>query len=47
MALTYESAEDFLSISHKFKLGCLVTEKQNPKSIGLSQKAQQNIPEAI
>lgn len=42
-----ETADDFLSFSHKFKLGCLLTEQQNPKTIGLSEMAKNNIQDAI
>lgn len=42
-----ETAEDFLSFSHKFKLGCLLTEQPNPKTIGLSQLAQSDVKQAI
>ena len=31
-----ETADDFLKIAHKFKLGCLLTEQQNPKTKGLA-----------
>jgi len=36
MTCEIETAEDFLKIAHKFKLGCLLTEQQNPHTIGLS-----------
>ena len=42
-----ETADDFLSFSHKFKLGCLLTEQQNPKTIGLSEMAKNDLPLAI
>ncbi len=47
MASEGETAEDFLAFSHKFKLGCLLTEQQNPKTIGLSQIAQADLHKAI
>ncbi len=42
-----ETAEDFLKIAPHFKLGCLLTQKQNPRTIGLSTLAKNNINEAI
>lgn len=47
MASEAETAEDFLSFAHKFKLGCLLTEQQNPKTVGLSQLAQTDLLKAI
>lgn len=34
-------------MSHKFKLGCLETEKQHPHTIGLSDYAKKDLPTAI
>ena len=47
MASEDETAEDFLKIADKFKLGCLQTEQQNPKTIGLSDLAKNDLPKAI
>ena len=42
-----QTADYFLQIADKFKLGCLLTEQQNPKTIGLSQMAKNDLPKAI
>lgn len=42
-----ETAEDFLKIAPQFKLGCLLTEKQNPLTIGMSDLAKNDLPTAI
>lgn len=47
MASENETANDFLQFAHKFKLGCLLTEQQNPKTIGLSEYAKTDLPKAI
>ena len=47
MASEDETAEDFLKIADKFKLGCLQTEQQNPKTIGLSDFAKNDLSKAI
>lgn len=45
---SYESeAKDFLKIKDQFQLGKLVTESQNPKTIGLSKLVNENITGAI
>jgi hypothetical protein len=36
-----------LGFAHKFKLGCLLTEQQNPKTVGLSDLAKTDLPKAI
>lgn len=36
-----------MKFAHKFKLGCLLTEQQNPKTKGLAEMAKQNLPQAI
>lgn len=43
----HETAEDFLKIAGKFKLGCLLTEQQNPLTVGLSQLAKDDLNAAI
>ena len=47
MASLDETAEDFLTFAHKFKLGCLLTEQQNPKTIGMAEMAQADLPKAV
>lgn len=42
-----ETAEDFLKIAPQFKLGCLLTEKQSPLTVGLSDIAKKDLPKAI
>lgn len=47
MSLDTETAQDFLKIAPQFKLGCLLTEQQNPITIGLSNLAKNDLPNAI
>ena len=42
-----ETADDFLKISHKFKLGCLLTEQQCPHTLNLSHLAHNDLAQAI
>lgn len=36
-----------MKIADKFKLGCLLTEQQNPKTDNLSEYAKTDLPKAI
>lgn len=45
--LETETADDFLKIAANFKLGCLLTEQQNPKTIGMAELAKDDLPAAI
>ena len=47
MAMEGQTADDFLKIADKFKLGCLLTEQQNPKTDNLSEYAKTDLPKAI
>lgn len=47
MTCEVETADYFLEIAHRFKLGCLLTEQQNPLTIGLAEIAQSDLPKAI
>ncbi len=42
-----EKAEQFLKISAQFRLGKLVTETPHPKTVRLSQTAQESVPAAL
>lgn len=42
-----EKAQEFLKVKNQFKLGHLVTEKPNPKTIGLSDWSKNNLFHAI
>ena len=45
--LEEETAEDFLKIASNFKLGCLLTEQQNPLTVGMSDLTKNDLPAAV
>ena len=47
MSNAVEKAHKFLQEEQAFRLGALLTESSHPKTLQLSQTAQQNLPDAV
>ncbi len=47
MSHARETADHFLTHERAFRLGCLPTEQSNPKTAGLAETAQRDLPAAI